>query len=338
MGVKAQCSSVDGASQVGATRRRSRGGWRTIPASMAKPPTHTPGPHAAPADEAWTTRKLIAWTAHHLEKKGVDSPRLSAEMLLAHVLQVTRLKLYLDPDRPASPLERAAFRDLVERAAEHHPVQYLVGEGHFFSLALAVDPRVLIPRPSTETLVEHVIQHVRLTPGFAQPLIADVCTGSGAIAISLAKNIAGSRLVATDISEDALAVARANAQRHGVADRIEFRRGSLLEALAGVGPLHFLVTNPPYISDAEWGDVERNVKEYEPALALRGGGDGLEMIRPLLAGAAERLRSPGQLVMELAASQKQAVLDLAAKARGLTNARVLADHEGLPRMLLADRA
>ena len=304
---------------------------------MSSRPAHPAVSNAGSQEEAWTTRKLIAWTAQHLMKKGVDSPRLSAEMLLSHILHVTRLQLYLDPDRPASPLERAAFRELVERASEHHPVQYLVGEAHFFSLALTVDPRVLIPRPCTEMLVEHVVQHARLTPGFAQPAIADVCTGSGAIAIALAKNIPGAHVVATDISNEALSVAAANAQRHGVADRIEFRHGSLYEALRGVGPLHYIVTNPPYISDAEWAGVERNVKEYEPALALRGGGDGLDLIRPLIAGAAERLRSPGQLAMEIAASQRGSAIELAMGA-GLCHARVLADFEALPRMLLADRA
>lgn len=288
-------------------------------------------------DPTWTTRALLHWTAEHLGRRGVDAPRLCADMLLAHVLHVPRLQLYLDPDRPASPLERAAFRELVERAAQHHPVQYLVGQAPFFSLTFDVDPRVLIPRPSTETLVEHVIRHARHTPGFAAPAILDIGTGSGAVAVSLVKNLADAHVIAVDLSEDALEVARQNARKLGTVDRLEFRQGSLFEPVAGLR-FAFVVSNPPYISDAEWEEVEPNVKNYEPALALRGGADGLEVIRPLVAAAPEFLLSPGQLVVEIAASQKKAALELVGQTAGLKNARVLADHEGLPRVLVAERA
>lgn len=291
---------------------------------------------ASRSDAPWTTRRLLAWTTEHFTKKGIDSPRLSAEMLLAHVLEVGRLKLYTDPDRPASELERAAFRDLVERASRHEPVDYLVGYCPFFSLMLKVDRRVLIPRPSTETLVEHVLQHARRTPGFTAPLVADVGTGSGAIAVAVAKNLPNCRVIATDLSADALEVARQNAADQGVADRVEFRLGNLLEPLAGLR-FHYLLSNPPYISDVEWEQVAPNVKDYEPHTALRGGADGLDFIRGLIAGAAARLERPGQLVLEIAAAQKQAVLALAEEA-GLKHPRVLADHEGLPRVLVADGA
>ena len=137
----------------------------------------------------WTTQRLVQWTTQAFENKGIDSPRICAEMLLAHVLEQPRLKLYMDPHRPASDLERAAFRELVERAMQDEPVDYLVGKAPFFSMLLKVTPAVLIPRPSTETLVEHVLQHQRRTPGFASPRIADVGTGSGAIIIALAKQL-----------------------------------------------------------------------------------------------------------------------------------------------------
>jgi release factor glutamine methyltransferase len=283
----------------------------------------------------WTTRRLLAWTAEHLEKKGVDSPRLSAEMLLAHVLGIARIKLYMDADRPASELERAAFRDLVERAARHEPVDYLVGPAPFFSMMLKVSPAVLIPRPSTETLVEHVIQHCRRTPGFLAPLIADMGTGSGAIAIALAKHIPNSRVIATDISEDALKIARENAQAQGVLERIDFRQGDLLAPLAGER-VRYLVSNPPYLSDAEWAEVAPNVKDYEPVGALRGGVDGLQFIRPILEQAHTLLDSPAQIAVEIAASQKDAVLETVNNAAKLTNPQILADHEGLPRVLVAD--
>ncbi|MEM6334257.1 MAG: peptide chain release factor N(5)-glutamine methyltransferase [Planctomycetota bacterium] len=286
--------------------------------------------------DVWTTRGLLAWTAEHLERKGVDQPRLSAEMLLAHVLGVERLGLYTEADRPASELERAAFRELVERAAEHEPVDYLVGRSPFFSLMFEVTRATLIPRPSTETLVEHVLQHARRTPGFNDPVIADVGTGSGAIAVSLAKHLAGARVIATDVSEEALEVAKRNAEAHGVGDRVEFRRGDLLEAL-GRDRVDYLVSNPPYIPDDEWGEVDRNVKEYEPESALRGGADGMLFVRPLIEGAAGALNTPGHVAIELAAARAGEAKGLAEAQEGLSNARVLADHEALPRVLVADR-
>jgi len=288
------------------------------------------------ADTQWTTRHLLDWTAKHLELKGVDSPRLAAEMLLAHVLEMPRINLYMDLDRPASPLERAAFRELVERASEHEPVQYLVGHGHFYSLKLEVDRHVLIPRPSTETLVEHVINHARRRPGFADAAIADIGTGSGAIAIAVAKNLPDVRVVATDVSEPALELARRNARKHGVADRIDFLRGSLFEPLGGMR-FGFVISNPPYIPDDEWAAVAANVRDYEPAGALRAGADGLDVLRPLIAGVGRYLDEPGQAVFEIAASRKRAVLELVAEASDLTNPHVRADAEGRPRMLLADR-
>jgi release factor glutamine methyltransferase len=278
---------------------------------------------------------LLDWTTGYFENHDVDSPRLAAEMLLAHVLQQPRIRLYMDLDRPASPLELAAYRELVERAVRSEPVQYLIGRASFFSSDFTVSPGVLIPRSSTELLVEHVVQHTARAPGFAEPLIADIGTGSGCIAVSLAGHLPGSRVIATDIDPAALELAAANAERHGVADRIEFRQGPLYEPLAG-DRFAFLVSNPPYISDAEWEQVAANVRDYEPHTALRAGGDGLDVLRPLIAEAHRYLERPGQLVLEIAASQKRAVLELAEGAEGLAHPRVLADHQAHPRMLLAD--
>jgi len=283
----------------------------------------------------WTTRKLLAWTTEHFEKKELDSPRVSAEMLLSHVLETDRLKLYMDPDRPASDLERAAFRDLVERALEHEPVDYLVGHAPFFTLTFKVSPAVLIPRPSTETLVEHVLQHHRAAgPGRAH--IADVCTGSGCIAISLAKHMPEATFVASDISEAALAIAKQNAEKHGVADRIEFRHGDLLDPLNG-DRFDYLCTNPPYIPDDEWDAIAPNVKDHEPVTALRGGKDGLLFIRPILQHAATYLKPSGQLALEAAAAHKAALIQLVDQEDSLNHPRVLNDHEGLPRILIAEQ-
>ncbi|MBI1369179.1 MAG: peptide chain release factor N(5)-glutamine methyltransferase [Planctomycetes bacterium] len=283
----------------------------------------------------WTTRRLLDWTTAYLQKKQVDSPRLCAEMLMAHVLEIPRIHLYMDLDRPASPLERAAFRELVEKAAAQHPVQYLMGYAYFFSMIFEVNEHVLIPRPCTEMLVEHVIQHARHVPGFASPQIADLGTGSGCIAVALAKHLPAARIVAVDTSAAALEVAKRNAAKHGVSDRIDFVEGDLFEALGG-RRFSYIVSNPPYISDAEWAEVEANVKDYEPTGALRAGADGLEVLRRLIAAAGGYLAEPGQLVVEIAASQKAAVIALVKGEKGLREPRVMADHEGFDRMLLAD--
>lgn len=346
--------------------------------------------------DTWTTRKLLAWTTKHFEDKGVDSPRVAAEMLFGHVLGVARLKLYMEPDRPASDAERETFRALVGRAGKHEPVDYLIGKAPFFGLELRVTPAVLIPRPSTETIIETVLQAVRsaervdddlkthetetpgpapvqavaatgeltyepephpgeasrdtqdatpkATPASASPApvkptpqfngrIADVCTGSGAIAVTLATQLPEATFVATDLSEDALAVAKQNAQDHGVADRIDFRLGDLYEPL-GDERFDFVLSNPPYISDAEWAEVLPNVKDYEPTMALRSGADGLDHLRSLIAGAAPYLLTGGRLLLEMSSTQADATQQLAAAA-GLRDIQVLKDHEQLPRVLVA---
>lgn len=279
--------------------------------------------------------------------KGLDSPRLLGEMLLSHVIGCERLKLYTDPDRPASPLERDLLRDLAGRALKHEPVQYLVGEAWFFGLPFKVDPRVLIPRPATETIVEEVLQHARATRGEAGSkgqgvLIADVCTGSGCIAIALLKRLPEARAVASDISDPALEVARENAIRHGVQERLDLLAGDLLSPLVehpatrGPGHIDYLVANPPYIPDDEWAAVPPNVREYEPERALRGGPDGLDFVRRLLTedGGAPRLLKPGGLMLiEVADSRAEAAAGLLRGLRDEDDVRVLRDFEGLPRIV-----
>ena len=301
--------------------------------------THTKTGSAAA--ETWTTRRLLKWMTDHFTAKGIDSPRVVAEMLLAHVLGCERMRLYMEADRPASAAELAQLRDLVARAAKHEPAQYLVGEAWFFGRQFTVNRSTLIPRPCTETLVEHALQWHRLNPGHVNPLIADIGTGTGCIGISLAAQIADSRVVATDISPEALELARANAARHKVADRMEFRMGGGVAPLRNGAPgerYDIICSNPPYIPDSEWdAQVDRNVKEYEPVSALRAGADGLAAIAPLIAEAPALLKTGGLLAVEIADSQRDAVLELAEKSGALDNATVLKDHEGLWRVLVATR-
>lgn len=294
----------------------------------------------------WTTRALLDWLAQAFTKAGQESPRLAAEMLLSHVLGCDRLRLYMESDRPATPLERTNLRDLAARALKSEPVQYLVGETWFFSLPFHVDRRVLIPRHCTETIVEQVLQHARANHAFApagEVLIGDVCTGSGCIAISLLKNLPAAHAIASDISPDALDVAKLNAQRHKVSERLTLVQGDLLapiEAHPAGQQLHYLVANPPYIPDHEWntpGMVGADVRAYEPELALRGGADGLQFVGPIIDDGPKRLREGGLLFIEIAASTADAVLAQANANPLLTEAHIVKDLEGHPRVLVAKR-
>ncbi len=300
-----------------------------------------PASRSQGGERTWTTRELLDWLTNAFRKEELDSPRLFAELLVAHVLGCERLRLYMDVDRPASPLERQTLRDLTARALAHEPVQYLVGEAWFFSLPFHVDQRVLIPRPSTETLVELVLQHARSEPGFDRATIADIGAGSGAIVIALLRNLPQARALAVDLSEDALEVARLNAERHHTLDRLELVAGDLLEPLRAhpLGrDLHYLVANPPYIPDDEWEAVPRNVKDYEPERALRAGPDGLRFVRPLIEQGPERLRTGGLLLVEIAASTADAARAIARENPLLENVRIERDLEGHPRVLVARRA
>lgn len=306
------------------------------------------------ATDIWTTRKLLAWMSEAFTKSNLDSPRLFAELLLSHVIGCDRLKLYMEADRPATPLERQTLRDLVGRALKHEPVQYLVGEAWFFGLPFHVDPSVLIPRPATETIIEQVLLHARGQPGFGGKSgegmkFVDVCTGSGCIAIALLKQLPKATALATDISPEALARAAQNAERHKVTDRVEFLDGDLLAPLTehpsmlGGGGLHYVLSNPPYIPDNEWESddpavaVGKNVRDFEPHLALRGGPDGLQYIRPLIEQAPHHLRPGGLLVIETAASTAKQVAEIMSADSRLDSARIANDSEGHPRVVIAAR-
>jgi release factor glutamine methyltransferase len=338
--------------------------------------------HSASVDPAnWTTRRLLDWIRAHLAKHGVDSPRVCAELLVTSVLRCDRMRLYMDPDRPASAEERAALRDLVARAARHEPVQYLVGEAWFFSRPFEVNSAVLIPRPATETLVEAALRWCREQPAGSRLRAVDVGTGSGCIATSLlaemrpkervsdrfekvrmqraaesasalaeesaaatAERAAESpehalpepeptrlEMVAIDCSAEALAVAARNASRHAVHEAIDFRAGDVLLPVSGDGSFDLVCSNPPYISDAEWMKVAPNVRDHEPTIALRGGRDGLDVIRRLATQAAGCLRRGGAIFIEIQFDQAKAVAALLTEA-GFVDVQVLRDHEGHERV------
>lgn len=408
----------------------------------ATPSAPTPQPPVL--QDAWTTRRLLDWIKSAFTKAGLDSPKLSAEILLAHILRCERLRLYMDADRIATDAERETLRNLVSRALKHEPIQYLVGEWWFFGLPFNVDKRVLIPRPSTETLVELAIDHLRaqtqqhqtdittethhdeaatptiptsqtqpnanddltfvpetpivlqsdcdtesddpneaddpdfiedakpataaahhpqptaphkLTPkprpNLPTQTVIDLCTGSGCVAIAIASRLHNTRIIAVDLSQDALDVARANAHRHSLAGRIDFIKAdatdpAFYEKLAShpwlkqnhasenTGNAAAILANPPYIPDHEWQDVQPNVKDHEPIMALRAGLSGLDIINPIINHAPPLLAKGALIAIEVATSHaQQAQQNLESHRNKLTSARTINDCEGHPRVIAA---
>jgi release factor glutamine methyltransferase len=233
-----------------------------------------------------------------LEGAGVDTARLDAELLIEKALGLTRLELYLDPDRELSPEELGAYRKLIERRARHEPTAYVLGEWGFRRLTLEVDPRVLIPRPGTEVVVEHCLAFLRDVP---EPLVLDVGTGSGAIALAIADEHPGARVTAIDASADALAVAARNVERTGLGAQVTLLQRDLTEPLGG--PYDLVVSNPPYVRDDELTGLEPEVREWEPEVALVDRGQTDVVAR----AARQALRPGGRLVLEVGDGRGDAV-------------------------------
>jgi len=275
--------------------------------------------------------ELVRLTAEYLKDKGVGSARLDAEVLLAHVLGVPRIQLYLQFDRPLAEVEVAAYREAVRRRARREPVAHITGVREFWSLVFAVDGRVLVPRPETEVLVEAV----RSRMGAGGRLL-DVGTGSGALAIALLTECPAWRAVATDISREALVVARENGARHGVDERLELRLGDLFEPVAGEY-FDLIVANLPYIPAGEIDALEPEVAAFDPRLALDGGTDGLAVIRRLVSAAPESLAPGGLLALEFGAGQEEAVSRLLEETRRYEDVELVADYAGHPRVAVARR-
>jgi release factor glutamine methyltransferase len=272
----------------------------------------------------------LRWATVRLRTASVDSPRLDAEILLAHVLDTNRAHILARPERGLSAIEFDHYRQLVTRRARHEPVAYLVGHHEFYGLDLLVSPAVLIPRPETELLVEIAIA-LGHASGQCPWIVADVGTGSGAIAVSLALNVPHARVYATDISAGALAVAEENCRRHGVSERVTLLRGCLLTPLPEAADC--IVANLPYISRAEWESLPTGIAAYEPRSALDGGPDGLESIGELLASAGPYLRSGGAILLEIGATQGPSVTELAEEHFPLAQVDLLRDYAGLDRVV-----
>ncbi|GAB6083077.1 peptide chain release factor N(5)-glutamine methyltransferase [Desulfuromonas carbonis] len=275
--------------------------------------------------ESWTVLKILKWTSGYLAERGIDNGRLDAELLLADLLQLDRVGLYLNFDRPLNAAELTDFRQRVGRRARREPLQYILGRAEFWSLPFRVGPAVLVPRPDTEVLVEEAL--ARATPAAR---ILDVGTGSGAIAVALAHELPAARVAAVDISKEALLLAAENARVNGVAERVTFTPGDL-HALAD-GEFDLVVANPPYIAATDLAGLMPEVRDFEPQLALDGGSDGLDAYRALARQASKLLVPGGWLLVEVGAGQAPAVQELLAAA-GLGELFCRADYAGIPRVV-----
>lgn len=254
----------------------------------------------------WTIREVLDWTAKDFGARGIENARLDAELLVAMALETDRVGLYLDLNRPLIDQERSAIRPLVARRRNREPVAYILGHRDFYGRRFEVTPDVLIPRPDTETLVEHALSCI---PEDAVCGVLDVGTGSGAIAVTLAAERPLAQVTATDISGAALKVASSNARRLEVSDRIRFVEANLL---SGEDQYDVIVSNPPYITRSDMATLQVEVRDHEPATALEAGEDGLDVVRALLTAAEQATASGAQMLIEVGAGQAASVVDLAA--------------------------
>jgi release factor glutamine methyltransferase len=282
---------------------------------------------------SWSILELIRWTTSYLAGKGLPQPRLDAELLLADTLGTKRLDLYLQYDRPLLPAELAAFKARLLRRAQREPVQYIAGDAAFRNLRLRVDRRVLIPRPETEVLVDHVLTW---SGAHGARTAVDIGTGSGAIALSLAsEGQSFERIVATDVSADALEVARENLVALAPRVPVELRLGPSFAPIAGE-VFDVIVSNPPYIGETELPTLDPEVREWEPAAALFSGGDGLTLIRELVTEAPGYLRPGGLLALEIGADQADEVSRLIRGTGRYGEPVVRLDFAGRDRIVMAE--
>jgi release factor glutamine methyltransferase len=283
--------------------------------------------------KTWALLDLLRWTTEYLKEKGIPEPRLTTELLLAGALGLRRLDLYLQYERPLRDEELAEFKRRLQRRVRREPLQYIEGRVSFRELTLLVDRRVLIPRPETEVLVGEVLAWASGGDGMTA---LDIGTGSGAIALSLALEGGFAAVVATDISRDALDVAGENLALAAPPVTVELREGAAYEPVAGER-FDVIVSNPPYIGLVEEAGLEPEVREWEPRAALFAGGDGLDVIREIVGGAPQHLRTGGLLALEIGAGQAEAVARLVRATPGMGEPRVRRDLAGRDRIVLAER-
>lgn len=277
----------------------------------------------------WTVARVLSWATDDFRNRGFDSPRLDAELLLGRVLSCDRVRLIMDARRPLSDEELATYRGLIQRRRRHEPIAYILGEREFYGLPFRVDPRVLVPRPDTETLVETALHRTAHIDQFGRAL--DLCTGSGCVAIAFARQRPTWRVWGGDISEEALVVARDNALRLGV-PHVTFKVSDLMRGFEDNGDWHLITANPPYIPHSEMVGLDPDIKDHEPHLALDGGDDGLAVVRALVPQAAARLAPGGVLALEIGSEQAAATRAIL-QAAGLVDVQVDSDYGARDRVV-----
>jgi release factor glutamine methyltransferase len=285
---------------------------------------------------SWTIQKLLNWVTAYLTDKGVDSPRLSAELLLCHTVGLTRIGLYTQFNRPVPQQELDQLHDLVKRAGLHEPVAYLTGRTEFYSIELDITSDCLIPRPETELLVQRAIEFLRTRDGVQ--FVCDLCTGSGCIAVAVAKNFSNARVIATDISAGALEVAAGNVAKHQLGERVELLQGDLFEPLVrqlDVGAFDLITCNPPYVSSAEYETLAKNVRDYEPKSALLAGDEGLDIYRRLIDKVDQFLKPGAALMLEIGYAQGPAVRDLLEETGAFVEIKIEKDAHDNDRVVTA---
>lgn len=282
----------------------------------------------------WTIARVLGWTTDYFTQKKLDSPRLDAELLIADALGIDRMRIYLDHHKPLQPAELADIRARVQRRGRYEPVAYITGSRGFWTIDLRVDPRVLIPRPDTERLVERALARLK---GAEAPRVVDVGCGSGAIGLAIAHDVADAAVIGIDRSPDALAVSQANGAALGLDARVEWRAGDLLAPVLDDGPFDLIASNPPYIPSGDLAGLMPDV-QHEPRSALDGGADGLDLVRRLIADAPPLLKPGGALLIEIGHDQGPAVKALAEADGRYTDVAIVQDYGRRDRVLEATRA
>lgn len=284
----------------------------------------------------WTIQKLLNWTTEYLTNKGIDSPRLSAELLISHVTGLKRIELYTQFDKQVPQQQLDQLHDLVKRAGLYEPVAYLTGKTEFYSLEFDITSNCMIPRPETELLVQRAIEFLRTRFGIQH--VCDLCTGSGCIAVAIAKNFPDARVIATDIYAAALEVAARNVEKRQLTEHIQLLCGDLFDPVIqqlDVSQFDLIVCNPPYVSIAEYEKLDKNVKDYEPESALLAGADGLDVYRRLINKVDEFLKSGAALMLEIGYAQGHAVRELLEQTGAFTEIKIEKDFNDNDRIVTA---
>jgi release factor glutamine methyltransferase len=285
-----------------------------------------------------TVRRALWDGVQFLRDAGIDSARLDVEVLLGYVLNAERTDIYLDMESTLNDNDEKRFQGLLMRRVKGEPIAYITGRKEFWSLDFAVTPDVLIPRPETELLVELTLENAMIASARDSLKIFDIGTGSGAIAVTLAKELRAAQIWAVDASTAALNVAVVNARRHGVADRIQFLHGDLFEPIADLGQsFDLIVSNPPYVSSQGIPKLPRDIRDWEPKIALDGGPDGLDCYRRIVDRAHKYLAPEGRVLLEIGEDQSKAVAELFARVAGFEAATIYQDYAGKDRVIAASK-